>query len=64
MLYHSVKNITPIFCLDKSFLNTVKPAHNGQVRSQRKLTGRSRWPLGAAATYEFFMNKIKRKNAR
>ena len=31
---------------------TVKPAHNGQIRSQTKSTVRSRWPLRATETYE------------
>ena len=44
---------------------TVKPAHNGQLISQTKSTVRSRWPLRETATYEiFFLDRIKKKNAR
>ena len=32
----------------------VKPAHIGQIRSQGKSTVRSKWPLKATETYEFF----------
>ena len=36
------------------YIYTVKPAHNGQVRSQTKLTVRSRWPLRAQQLIIFF----------
>ena len=44
---------------------TVKPAHNGQIRSQTTSTVRSRWPLKVTATYEIiFMDRIKNKSTR
>ena len=46
------------------FRNTVKPAHNGQIRSQTKSTVRCRWPLRATVTYEIiFMDRIKKKSS-
>ena len=42
---------------------TIEPANNGQVRSQRLSTVRSRWGLRATSTSVFFMNKIKKESA-
>ena len=38
--------------------NTFKPAHNCQIRSQRKSTVRSRWLMKF-----FFIGRIKKKSA-
>ena len=46
---------------------TVKPAHNGQIRSQTKSTIRSKWPLRATAIRVygiFFPDRIKKKNKK
>ena len=39
-------------------------AHNGQIRSQTKSTVRSRWPLRATATYNFFFMDRRKKSTR
>ena len=39
-------------------IDTVKPAHNGQIRSHEKLTVRSRWPLRTPETYGFFFQQM------
>ena len=50
---------------ESGYIYTVKPAHNGQIRSQTKSTFRSRWPLRTTAAYEIiFVNRIKKKSTR
>ena len=46
----SVKMTSDMAIFRSENMNTVKPAHNGQIRSQRKTTGRSRWQLRATET--------------
>ena len=49
----------------KAKLFTIKPAHNGQIRSQTKSNVRSRWSLRATVTYEIifiFMDRMKKKS--
>ena len=53
--------IFEVIRLKDQLKRTVKLAHNGQVRSQIKSTVRSRWPLRATVSEEFFfINKMKK----